>query len=94
MLEKEEEFYSSVIRFCHPLLVKDTEIYIKSCVFDYKEVCLSWQGICEGLLEITGVEGKVVKSSCQLEGDNNCEYVVRYEIDKKNKEYGFKSYMP
>ncbi|MFO7992119.1 MAG: hypothetical protein R6U61_07505 [Thermoplasmata archaeon] len=58
-----------------------------------KEVCLSWKGICLGLLDITGVEGDVVKSSCQLEGEKSCDYLVKYTVNK-NKEYEFKSYRP
>ena len=40
--------------------------------------CDSWIGVCEGVLEMTRMNGTVKKTRCRLKGDECCEYVTDY----------------
>jgi hypothetical protein len=58
---------------------EDNVIFIR--LFDVnriKESCLSWQGVCEGAMEITKAKGTVQKMKCQVDGDEYCEYRLEY----------------
>ena len=53
------------------------EILVK--LFDVcyiKETCLSWQGVCEGALEMTKTAGTVKETKCRVDGDDYCEFTV------------------
>jgi hypothetical protein len=43
-----------------------------------KESCMSWHGVCEGVLDMTKTTGTVTKNTCQLDGAPFCEYEIEY----------------
>ncbi|KYK27819.1 MAG: hypothetical protein AYK23_02105 [Candidatus Proteinoplasmatales archaeon SG8-5] len=43
-----------------------------------EESCLSWHGVCEGVLDLTKTTGTVTKNTCQLDGADFCEYEIEY----------------
>lgn len=44
-----------------------------------KEGCVAWQGVFEGLLEITKTKGTVKKIACHHDGAKNCIYEMKWE---------------
>ncbi len=41
--------------------------------------CAGWLGVFEGTLRLKGLEGRVEKRSCVLEGDGYCGYLIRWD---------------
>lgn len=81
MVAKARKSYDELYNF-GKLETKVTEkgrIYVRLYdVCAIPERCKSWQGVLEGILELTHTEGKVEKTKCQLKGDPYCEYIVTY----------------
>ena len=40
--------------------------------------CQAWLGALEGIMHITGAKGTVTKESCQLDGSDNCTYIMNW----------------
>ncbi|MFH0815498.1 MAG: hypothetical protein V1934_01595 [Methanobacteriota archaeon] len=47
-------------------------------VSEIPENCEGWIGALEALLELTHTKGKVIKTKCQLKGDERCEYEIEW----------------
>ncbi len=43
-----------------------------------KESCTSWIGVCRAALELTNTKGTVTETKCAVDGDEYCQYVMKY----------------
>ena len=57
---------------------KSAKIYFKD-VNSGETQCITWIGVFEGIMHITKTKGSVKKIACELKGDENCVYELRWE---------------
>ncbi len=81
MVKKARESYDELYNFgrIETKVMGKGRIYVRLYdVCSIPERCKSWQGVLEGILELTRTEGRVEKTKCQLKGGPYCEYIVTY----------------